>query len=132
MLANNVATTETALRHHLSLCDEVYRLLQTENTLLRRDRKLPDSRLLERKEKLLGVLEDSLRQLRSLNALGNKARSPEEREALRLVQRKLMKIFHLDRENERQLLLCSLPTASRSASAGVPRSTVRHAYAGGR
>ncbi len=131
MLANNVANTETALRHHLALCDEVYRLLQTENTLLRRDRKLPDARLLERKEKLLGVLEDSLRQLRTLNKVGTKARSPQEREALRLVQRKLMKIFHLDRENERQLLLCSLPQKSRSASSGVPRATVQSAYATG-
>ncbi|MGF1484223.1 MAG: hypothetical protein ACFBZ8_07660 [Opitutales bacterium] len=131
MLSTDVSTPEIALRHHLALCDEVYRILQAENTMLRREGRLPDTEILQRKEKLLGVLEDSLRQLRSLNALGKKAGSADERELLRLVQRKLMKILHLDRENERLLLPCTMPQHSRRAAQPFTTNCIQTAYATG-
>jgi hypothetical protein len=108
MLANDVDTPENTLRQHLALCDEVYRILQTENTHLRRSGALPDEALLERKRQMLTILEDSLKQLRSLNALGKKPAAADGRALLGQVQRKLLKVFHLDRENEQLLLANSL------------------------
>lgn len=108
---------EIALKYHLDLCDEAYRLLLEENHHYRQTESPVSEGFLDRKRDILPRLEsslESLRQLRQDDPLGVK----RHRDLASRVQKRLMQVLTLDRENERLLLQVSVqsrPNPRRSA-----------------
>lgn len=97
----------TTLEHHLETCDAVYALIAEENRLLKIEHRAPGRDLLDRKETLLGRLDEELAAIRlwepdSANA-GNPDASLVER-----IRSRILQILHLDRENEQLLMRYSL------------------------
>lgn len=123
-------TPEEVIRRHIALCDDAHALILEENRILRSTGVPPPEDFLDRKRTLLPRLEDSLERLRIVREegvpLGDSARRQIES-----AQKKLMKIFMLDRENEQLLLKATLPIARMGAAPTirkVPPSLARKAY----
>lgn len=124
-------TPTEALRHHLSLCDELHQLALEENRFLKQNQRVPDAPLLEKKRALLARLDESLSAIKAGNAAASPASparpDPARSEVIEKSRAKLLQILHLDRENEQLLLRYSLgvrPTrpSATTASAPVPAS----------
>jgi hypothetical protein len=119
--------TET-LDDHFQLCQEVHQLLLEENRLLQATRKPPERSFLDRKEALLPRLDDSVRalQVARLNAPANPgAHAP----SLERVQKKMLAMLLLDRENEKLLLKHSFQRSAARVAETPDRNAVRRAYA---
>ena len=104
---------EDVLRQHLELCRDVHKLLIEENSWLKKNRALPSEDLMERKQQLLPMLDQSLGSLKQLQ--------PEHfspfgdcKELVNASHAKLMQIFYLDRENEDLLRKIVEPPADRA------------------
>lgn len=87
------------LTHHLSVCDQVYACLMTENSHLRQARTLPEAEFLASQSSLIGVLKASIGQLKSIVKV-----SVLDKPLVDKCQKKTLKIFHLLRENEQLIL----------------------------
>lgn len=99
------------------LCDEAYDLLDEENRHLRATGELPSEDLLQRKRHLLPLIEEALERLRALRE-GKQPLSREASESLLAAQKKLLRIFMLDRENERLLLKAGTQASLRARDDG--------------
>ena len=93
---------EQVIKHHLDICEQVHSLLLRENHQLKTEGTLPSEEILNEKEGLLPVLDQSLGELKKLN---REDFSPfgEGGNLIRKAQNKLMQIFYIDRENEQLL-----------------------------
>jgi len=119
--------TET-LDSHFQLCQEVHQLLLEENRLLQTTRKPPEKSFLDRKQALLPRLDDAVRalQIARLSAPLNQSGHAPSAER---VQKKLLAILLLDRENEKLLLKHSFQNSAARMAEKPDRNTVRRAYA---
>ena len=91
------------LNNHLDLCNAVYKILLEENTWLKTKETSPSADILDRKQQILPMLEDSLQ---SLKRLKPEFFSPFDntKKLVNDSHSKLLQIFYLDRENEELLL----------------------------
>ena len=83
-------------------------MLLEENSFLKREGRLPDEDILEKKRDFLPRLDDSLKALKGLGKETPKL-DLGDRRVIQVTQKKLMKIFLLDRENEKLLLKAAVP-----------------------
>jgi hypothetical protein len=86
------------LNRYQQLCEVIYRLLSEENNLLKQEQ-VPHQHLLDTKRTLLSKLEFLTEQCKQVEQMG-----VEDKKQAQRLQQKLMKIFMLDRENEKMLL----------------------------
>jgi len=107
-------TQSETLLSHQQLCDDLHDCTLEENRFLRLHQRSPDAVLVDRKRSLLGRLDASLAELRTVPAAS--AREPQAQEKLERTRTRILQILQLDRENEQLLLRCSL-AGPRSASA---------------
>jgi hypothetical protein len=91
------------IKDHLLLCEQVYTLLLEENTWLKTKKCAPDMALIERKQKMLPQLDESLASLKKLKP---EYFSPfdDSKKLVNDSHSKLLQVFYLDRENEELLL----------------------------
>jgi hypothetical protein len=98
------------LHNHRSLCLEILKLVEKENTLFRAANTAEAFSLRATRKNLLAQLSDSLDRIRELRSSWLKLEAvqrrghPEVAELLRDNQNLIMKILVLDRENEQTLL----------------------------
>lgn len=121
---------EVIIRLHIELCEEAHSLMLEENRVIRETGAAPDEVFLKRKQALLPRLEESLDRLKSIRREGAVI-SESARIQIEAAQKKLMKIFMLDRENEQLLLRSAMPIARAGAAPVVRRispQTARKAY----
>ena len=116
------------LESHFQLCQEVHQLLLEENRLLQTTHMPPERSFLDRKQSLLPRLDDSVRALQTarLSApVGPGAHAP----SIERVQKKMLAMLLLDRENEKLLLKHSFQNSAARMADKPDRNTVRRAYA---
>lgn len=91
------------IRGHLLLCEQVHALLLEENTWLKTQKCAPGMNLIERKQKMLPQLDESLANLKKLKP---EYFSPfdDSKKLVNDSHSKLLQVFYLDRENEELLL----------------------------
>ncbi len=118
---------EDALKRHIELCDEAYALMLEENAHLKHHNASPEAPFLDRKKQLLAALEASVADLRAANEAPVRG-NPRVRALAQAAQKKLMKIFLLDRENEQLLLKTSVRGPGAVAQRPVTANRVRSAY----
>ena len=93
---------------HLTLCDEVYKLLLEENTWLKTEKTPPTMDFLNRKKAILPKLDESLIQFKKLKP---ELFSPfdDTKQLVKDSHSKLLQIFYIDRENEDLLVKLNQP-----------------------
>ncbi len=106
---------EEVIRRHIALCDDAHALILEENRLLRSTGRPPEEDFLERKRTLLPRLDESLERLRVIRESGQPLGETARRQ-IESAQKKLLKIFMIDRENEQLLLKATLPIARMGAA----------------
>ena len=91
------------IQDHLLLCEQVHALLLEENTWLKTQKCAPGMDLIERKQKILPRLDESLANLKKLKP---EYFSPfdDSKKLVNDSHSKLLQVFYLDRENEELLL----------------------------
>jgi hypothetical protein len=91
------------IKDHLLLCEQVHALLLEENTWLKTEKRAPEMDLIERKQKILPQLDESLANLKKLKP---EYFSPfdDSKKLVNESHSKLLQVFYLDRENEELLL----------------------------
>lgn len=93
---------------HLSLCEEVYKLLLEENTWLKTEKTPPTMDFLNRKKAILPKLDESLLLFKKLKP---ELFSPfdDTKQLVKDSHSKLLQIFYIDRENEDLLVKLNQP-----------------------
>ncbi len=112
---------EIVIDQHLALCEETLGLLLEENRILRKTQRTPEDAFLNKKRGLLPRLDESVATLRNLRENGPKP-GPASRQKIFSAQKKLMKIFLLDRENEQLLLKANMGSGSYLNPARIQRT----------
>lgn len=110
------------LETYQALCEEAYHLTSQENALLKQTQ-LPSAEILAKKEQLLPELEKALEALKEVKSLSGK-----DKELAQQLQQKLMKIFILDRENEKLLLGLQMNKNLHWIQEKVPGSRLKGLY----
>ncbi|MDP0499477.1 MAG: hypothetical protein Q7P63_05180 [Verrucomicrobiota bacterium JB022] len=87
---------------HAGLCQEILELLQQENQFLR-DNREPSPEIVEAKQRLLPQLGESLDAIKNLQ-LRPEERTNQLRQQKQKLEQLLMRIFLIDKENEKLLL----------------------------
>ncbi len=123
----NLKKIKNTLQDHLENCNIAYALLQEENGILKREGKPPSEEFLEKKRNLLPRLDESLTALKDLRETGL-IKGELNRKLIENTQKKLMKIFLLDRENERLLLKMAVPSVPRSKVMKVSSGHLQTTY----
>lgn len=100
--------SQAVLDEHLNLCQQAEDLISEENRLLHDNPKELSQSLVERKQQLLNMLSKSVEQLKQLRQHAQ-LWEPKLQATIQKCQKKLMKIFLLDRENERLILQSTMP-----------------------
>ncbi len=93
---------------HLKLCEDILVVLNEENRMLRRQPPSVEDDLLAQKKGLLPQLDESLASLKEFHETSPEL-LPAVKEKLKSVEKKIMRILLLDRENEQLLLKSLLP-----------------------
>lgn len=106
---------EEVIRRHIALCDDALALMLEENRILRNTGNPPDEPFLDRKRSILPRLDESLERLKLIREQ-DKPLGELARKQIEAAQKKLMKIFLLDRENEQLLLKVTMPIARMGAA----------------
>jgi len=122
-MQHTTVQSEETLRKHLELCESCYTLLQEENSFLKHEKKPTSPALLEKKKALLESLEISNRKLKQINEQ-NTPLPPKQKCLAQDAQKKIMKIFLIDRENEQLLLKYSFNQSIPSPAQTPPAATV--------
>ena len=120
----NLADT---LHQHLLLCEEIHMLLLEENRILQTTQRPPNTAFLTRKSKLLPKL-DAGRVALSIARMGAQCEVPMQHVALDRLQKKMLSILLLDRENEKLLLKYSLQAGALRVGAKPRAHLVSRAY----
>jgi hypothetical protein len=119
-------THQDSLLSHRKLCDELYQLALEENRFLKERGRLPAADLIERKQKRLVRLDESLSALRA--APRDQPVSAEVRAAVEQTKARILQFLHLDRENEQLLLRHSLSPRPPPAAAMAGLANLQRAY----
>ena len=118
---------EDILKEHFDLTSEVLELLQNENKILKSPDGELDSSFNDYKTNLFQRLQKSIQSLKSLTQ-----EAPIEglhsKEIIRATEKKLMKIFLLDRENESLLLQHGYQKQTHLNFKAVPKSKASQTY----
>lgn len=117
---------ETILMNHLTLCEEVLRVITQENALLKSNPENITEDYLEEKSNLLARIEHSVKNLKEINEHGSIIDGYLQT-MISKAQKVLMKIFLLDRENERLLLQSSFRKKT-SLTTRPSASRIRNVY----
>jgi len=105
-----------SLQQYVLLCEKIHHLLQEENRILQSTRKPPGAAFLARKSELLPRL-DAARLAIGLGRAMEPAEVDSQTSMIKRLQKKMLTLLLLDRENEKLLLKCSMQAdALRSAS----------------
>lgn len=120
----NLAET---LQQHLLLCEEIHLLLLEENRILQTTKRPPSATFLGRKSKLLPKL-DAGRVALSISKMTQECEVPMQRAAIERLQKKMLSLLLLDRENETLLLKCSLQADALKVAAKPRAHLVSRAY----
>ncbi len=115
-------TPTEALHQHHQLCDELHECALEENRFLRQHQRPLTPEMVERKRGLLGKLDQSLADLRSVPA--GRVREPETRDLLEHTRARILQILQLDKENEQLLLRFSLSGPKPAPAASTPSSAL--------
>ncbi len=97
-------TSRNLLQKHLELCDELYELTVEENRLLTTTGRPPDAAWRSKKQALSDRWSESMGDLRAHEPASSEPGGAE----LERARQRCLQILHLDRENEKLLLRCSL------------------------
>lgn len=114
-----------SLQQHLALCEEIHRLFLEENRLLQSTRKPPGDSFLARKRDLLPRL-DAARLALGVGKLEPDAKANEA--AIDRLQKKILSLLLLDRENEKLLLKYSVQADAFKLAAKPRTHLVARAY----
>lgn len=99
-----------------TLCDRIFEVLVQENSLLKKGNP-PTSNILDSKKNLLSELDPIVEKLKAINAI-----SERDADITDKIKQKLMKIFIIDKENEKLLLELQTPgLAERRYSVSMSR-----------
>jgi len=120
----NLAET---LQQHLLLCEEIHLLLLEENRILQTTCKPPDQNFLTRKSQLLPRL-DAARLALSISRMNGATELSLQKAAIDRLQKKMLSLLLLDRENEKLLLKYSVQAEAFRVSAKPRARMVAHAY----
>ena len=107
-----------ALQEHRHVCDQLYEAALAEGRFLQQNQRAPDQALLEKKQRLLVRLDETLTALRA--APPADARQPEFRTALDLTRSRILQILQIEKENEQLLLRLSLSRGAPQAAPAAP------------
>ncbi len=120
----NLAET---LQQHLLLCEQINLLLLEENRILQTTRKPPTGEFLTRKSELLPRL-DAARLALSIGKMTEAAEIPLQKVAIERLQKKMLSLLLLDRENEKLLLKYSVQADAFRVAAKPRAHLVNRAY----
>ncbi len=110
------------LERHQRICDDLYQLSLDENRFLLENKRPFGSELLQRRQALLDQLTANLEALKeALAPAPGEAR--EMAELKEKVRQRILQIIHLDRENEKLILRCSLQSRGGSLPGAAPAPT---------
>ena len=123
----NLKKIKDTLRVHLENCEIAYSLLLEENSILKREGKPPAEEFLKKKRILLPQLEESINALKDLRETCP-IRGAQNRKLIDDTQKKLMKIFLLDRENEQLLLKMSFSFRPQNKDLKISPAQLRNTY----
>ncbi len=118
---------QTILEEYQILCEEVYNLYLKENGCLK-EKKVPEIEIVRQKKQLLERLEGALAQLKKLNTEAHGKASPLTQNMVQQLQQKLMKIFLVDRENEKLLLELQVNSPMKIDAVPVTANKLRSLY----
>jgi len=116
-----------SLQEHLLLCEEIHLLLFEENRLLQTTRKPPGESFLARKSELLPRLDAACLALRIGKATQG-AEVSSHTTVIERLQKKMLSLLLLDRENEKLLLKYSIQTEAFRVAAKPSSQLVNRAY----
>ena len=123
----NLKKIKDTLQVHLENCEIAYAILLEENSILKREGKPPSEEFLQKKRNLLPQLDESLSALKNLRETGP-IRGAQNRKLIDDTQKKLMKIFLLDRENEQLLLKMSFSLRPQNKELKISPAQLRNTY----
>ena len=123
----NLKKIKDTLRIHLENCEIAYTLLLEENSILKKEGKPPAEEFLQKKRKLLPQLDESLGALKDLRETGP-IKGVKNQKLIEDTQKKLMKIFLLDRENEQLLLKMSFSFRPQNKDLKISPAQLRNTY----
>ena len=118
-------TADEILDGHGAVCAELM-VLMTEESQLLSEGKAPTEAMLARKQALLPQLDASVDALKALNAVDPTGTAGQKAKVAKL-RKQSMRLFLLDRENEKQLR--QLQNAQRRPAGSQRRGTARQAQA---
>ena len=116
-----------SLQQHILLCEDIYLLLLEENRILQATRKPPGHDFLTRKSTLLPRLDAACRAM----SIARKMEAGDitaQKNAIERLQKKMLSLLLLDRENEKLLLKCSVQADAFRVAAKPCGHLVSRAY----
>ena len=116
-----------SLQQHLLLCEEINLLLIEENRILQTTRRPPATDFLTRKSELLPKL-DAARLALSIGKMTQEGEITLQKVAIERLQKKMLSLLLLDRENEKLLLKCSMQADAFRVAAKPRAHLVSRAY----
>jgi hypothetical protein len=115
------------LQQHFLLCEEIHLLLLEENRILQTTRRPPGKDFLTRKGKLLPRLDTALLAL-GISRATETTGITLQKAAIERLQKKMLSLLLLDRENEKLLLKCSVQADAFRVAAKPRAHLVARAY----
>lgn len=114
------------LDRHAELVETIHALLQQENQYLR-DHREPSAEVVATKQRLLPELQASLEAIKTLQ-LRPEERTNQLRQQKQKLEQQLMRLFLLDRENEKLLLEAAQTRTPRVAPRRASLNDIQKAY----
>lgn len=118
---------EEIFRKYFDLTEKTYDLLLEENKILKTVGDKFDDTMLDRKKELLDELRVSVKEIKVLGREGP-IEGIRSRELMEKTEKKMMKIFLLDRENQQLMLEKGFERKMELSSDAVSVTTAKNAY----
>lgn len=118
---------EELLEKYFSLTEETYNLLLEENRILKTDAKEFSQEMIAQKSQLLDSLKETVQEIKAKGQSGP-VEGIRSRELIGQTEKKLMKIFLLDRENQQLVLEAGFEKKKELVSDAVSLNTAKNAY----
>lgn len=116
-----------SLQQHLLLCEEINLLLIEENRILQTTRRPPNNEFLTKKSQLLPKL-DAARLAMTIGKMTQGGEISLQKATIERLQKKMLSLLLLDRENEKLLLKCSMQADAFKVAAKPRAHMVSRAY----
>ena len=116
-----------SLQQHLLLCEQINLLLIEENRILQTTQRPPATEFLTRKSQLLPRL-DAARLALSIGKMTQESEVSMQKVAIERLQKKMLSLLLLDRENEKLLLKYSMQADAFRVAAKPRAHLVSRAY----